>query len=125
MTTSGLGRFGLPELQTVGVPSDLARPWGEALTGLASVLVGAWSERLRDSSDETSVELPATMTVTAQHVARAYGTETDLDGATTVRLEFDPGAESGDSFLTVLPPLDHPTSDGEFLADACAALFGA
>jgi hypothetical protein len=125
MTTSGLGRFGLPELQTVDVPPNLARPWGEALTGLASMLVGAWSERLRERSDEAPVELPATLTLTARHVARAYGAETDLDGTTTVRLELEPGTKSGDSFLNVLPPLDHPTSAGEFVEGACAALFGA
>lgn len=126
VTTSGLGRVGLPELQTFNVPPQLAQPWGRAMTGLAGFLSAAWARMLQEDRDASIVELPATVPLTSRHVAIAYATETDRDGTVELRLELDPATQEGaESFLTVLPPLDHPTSSGEFVAQVCAELFGA
>ena len=45
MTTKGLGRFGLPELQARNVPPQLGQAWTRVLTGLASSLLGSWLKR--------------------------------------------------------------------------------
>ena len=34
-TTTGLGQFGLPELQTLDVPAQIGVPWARVLTGIA------------------------------------------------------------------------------------------
>ena len=42
LTTKGLGRFGLPELQVRNVPPQLGRAWTRVLNGVASRLLGTW-----------------------------------------------------------------------------------
>jgi hypothetical protein len=125
ITTKGLGRFGLPELQLHNVPPQLGRPCTMALTGLASRLLGLWWAALRGDSRPAFVELPATVEITGADVARAYHTETGGGGQATVRLAIDPALDDrSDSFLTVLPPPGYTASAGEHLSAMCEALFG-
>lgn len=125
MTTKGLGRFGLPELQVRNVPPQLGRPWTRVLTGLASRLLGAWLNALRDRAEPAFAQLPAVLEVSQADIARAYDAPVTEGATVPVRLTFDPSPQdSADSFLSVHPPDDYPASAGEFLAGACAALFG-
>jgi hypothetical protein len=133
ITTKGLGRFGLPELQLHNVPPQLGRPCTMALTGLASRLVRLWWAALRGESRPAFVELPAAVEITGADVARAYNSAPNAApnsapgsaGRATVRLAFDPAVDDrSDSFLTVLPPAGYTASAGEHLAGMCDALFG-
>ena len=126
MTTKGLGRFGLPELQVRNVPPQLGQAWTEVLTGLASSRLGAWLTALRDLGAEPAfAQLPAALEVCEADIARAYDAPGTEGPAVPVRLTFDPSPQdSADSFLSVQPPDDFPASAGEFLAGVCAALFG-
>ena len=135
MTTKGLGRFGLPELQVRNVPPQLGNPWTRVLTGLASRLLGLWLNALRDRAEPAFAQLPAALEVSQADIDRAHDAPvTDApvtEGPVTegpavaVRLAFDPSPQDhADSFLSVQPPDDYPASAGEFLAGVCAALFG-
>lgn len=128
-TTTGLRRFGLPELQTLATPPSLVESWGQAMTGVAHRLLGTWSARLADDRTVAFVQFPSTMEFGVRDVATAYGRD-DLpigasDERVTVRLELDPASDPDNhSFLTIQPPLSWSGSAGEHIAEACAALFG-
>jgi hypothetical protein len=125
MTTKGLGRFGLPELQVRNVPPQLGQAWTRVLTGLASSLLGTWLNALRDRPEPAFAQLPAVLEVGEADIARAYDAPVTEGPAVPVRLTFDPSPQdSADSFLSVQPPDDYPASAGEFLTGVCAALFG-
>lgn len=125
ITTKGLGRFGLPELQVHNVPPQLGRPCTMALAGLASRLLGLWWAALRGESRPAFVELPGTVEITGADVARAYNAAPGGGGQAAVRLAFDPATDDrSDSFLTVLPPAGYTASAGEHLSGMCGALFG-
>jgi hypothetical protein len=60
-TTTGLHRFGLPELQTPAVPPHLVDPWGRAMLGLAGRLLVAWHNALQEAElSSTPTIAPAT-----------------------------------------------------------------
>ncbi|MET7418717.1 DUF2314 domain-containing protein [Dactylosporangium sp. NPDC005555] len=123
MTTKGLGRFGLPELQVLDVPPVLATAWTRALCGLASALVRDWTLALQ--GEPSFVALPSRLMVTAGDVARAHGQDAPTGGYAEVRLRLDPPDRfDGQAFLTVLPPEAAPRVAGEFLTSVSAALFG-
>jgi hypothetical protein len=125
MTTKGLSRFGLPELQVRNVPPQLGDAWTQVLTGLASRLLGTWLNALRDRAEPAFASVPAVLEVREDDIARGYDAPGREGPAAAVRLTFDPSPQDDeDSFLTVQPPDDYPASAGEFLAGVCAALFG-
>ncbi len=128
-TTMGLGRFGLPELQVRNVPPQLGKAWARVLTGLASRVLGAWLNALRDRAEPAFAQLPAALEVGRADIARALlipGDARVAEGpAATVRLTFDPSPqESVGNFLSVHPPDDYPASAGEYLTGVCTTLFG-
>jgi hypothetical protein len=132
ITTSGLGRFGLPELQTLAVPDALAPPWCQAMTGIAARLLAVWEERLasRDDHAPAFVELPGELTVRDRDVGRAYDLEPGPGwvGRAEIRLSLDADAPAADAYLTVEAPCGRAGDVGldhrRYLADACRALCG-
>lgn len=126
MTTKGMGRFGLPELQVRNVPPQYGNPWTRLLSGSASNLLRLWMSALRDRGDSSFARIPAAFEVGESDVAEAYRAEAAGDGRVPVRLTFDPAPDDGaDSLLTIQPPDDYPGSAGEYFAYACAQVFGA
>ncbi|MGF7234339.1 MAG: hypothetical protein ACQSGP_32200 [Frankia sp.] len=133
-TTKGLGRFGLPELQTLVVPGELMFPWCRALTAIASRLLDAWHERLgtSDGAPAAFLELAAELGVNADDAAEAYGeTPSALvddggrgRGDARVRLILDPTCPGRDTFLTVTPPDGFAGTSTDHLAAVCAATGG-
>ena len=125
MTTKGLGRFGLPELQVRNVPPQLGRAWTRVLNGVASRLLGIWLRALRDQAGSAFAQLPELLEVREGDIARAYDAPRTDGPAVAVRLTFDPSPEdNADSFVSIQPPDDYPASAGEFMAGVHAALFG-
>lgn len=125
MTTKGLGRFGLPELQVHGVPPQLGGPWTYVLGGLAFRLLDLWLDALRQRDGAAFAEVPAEVEVSEADVASAYDSAARGGGHTMVRLTFDPApGDQEDSFLTVQPPDEYRGSAGEYMSDVSAALFG-
>jgi len=125
MTTKGLGRFGLPELQVRNVPPQLGRAWTRVLNGVASRLLGIWLRALRDQAGSAFAQLPELLEVRERDIARAFDAPGTGGPAVAVRLAFDPSPEdNADSFVSIQPPDDYPASAGEFMAGVHAALFG-
>ncbi|MCW6011164.1 hypothetical protein K1W54_42470 [Micromonospora sp. CPCC 205371] len=125
-TTKGLGRFGHLELQTIDVPSRLARGWGATLTGVARRLLRIWSDALDAPGEPAFLPMPSTVTVTGHDIAAAYGAppERGSDRAADLLLSLDPATNpEADSFLTVSPPLHYPGPATEYYARVCATLF--
>lgn len=107
-STSGLARFGLPELQVKEVPEALARPWCDVLHGLALVLLcGQWAA-LGERPELAFREFPGAVTVTSAAVESALGFEPSSGGGSAeLVLQYDPGPPGEDSFLTVLTEGSH------------------
>jgi hypothetical protein len=125
MTTKGLGRFGLPELQVRNVPPQLGGAWTHVLNGVASRLLGTWLHALRDQAGSAFAQLPVLLEVREGDIARAYDAPVTAGPAVALRLTFDPSPEdTADSFVSIQPPDDYPASAGEFMAGVHAALFG-
>jgi hypothetical protein len=125
MTTKGLGRFGLPELQVRNVPPQLGGAWTHVLNGVASRLLGTWLHALRDQAGSAFAQLPVLLEVREGDIARAYDAPVTAGPAVALRLTFDPSPEdNADSFVSIQPPDDYPASAGEFMAGVHAALFG-
>lgn len=127
-TTTGLRRFGLPELQAMTAPPMVVGPWGQAMTGVAQRLVTTWSEILACDRDAAFIQLPSKMEVNNDDVAAAYGHAATAESerrTASVRLCLEPGLDpEAHSFLTIYPPLSWSGSAGEHIADVCATLFG-
>lgn len=125
MTTKGLDRFGLPELQVIDVPEDLAAPWTAALNGVATALLDTWYEALEGQEEPPFVNLPAELIISSSDVAEAYGeTAPEPERTTSVRLRLDPPDDFDDqTFLSVEPTDDFDGTAAEFLALVCDDLF--
>lgn len=90
VTTKGLARFGLPELQTENVPPGLVEPWGRLLNGLAHRLLDLWLDEL--PVDALTADIPGTIPVSLQDIAAAQGTEDPSPHREVpVRLRLAPG----------------------------------
>jgi hypothetical protein len=98
-TTTGLHRFGLPELQTLAVPPHLVDPWGRAMLGLAGRLLAAWQEALH----RQAIEAP---TVASGAVAAAPPSSP----APTTRPQHEPGSRS-----VVAVPAEFELSDTDVI----------
>ncbi len=134
-TTTGLHRFGLPELQTLATPPNLVGAWSRAMIGIAGQLLGSWHDALRESPDAAFVHLRPSLVLTDGDVVEAHARTIGRFGpypsaggrtAAAVWLALDPGSDPRrhNRFLTVHPPLSWSGSAGEHLAEACRILFG-
>jgi hypothetical protein len=125
VTTKGMGRFGLPELQTFNVPPQLGGSWSTLLLGVCARLLDAWLDALRERDSAPFVAIPSVFEVDEADVAEAHGIGRQHGGRVRVRLTFDPApADATESFLTLQPPDDFGASAGEYFAWACAEVFG-
>jgi hypothetical protein len=123
MTTSGLSRFGLPELQAKRVPPDLTKGWCDVLNGLAQTLLSAHWADLDAEPGRAFREIAETVTVTSEDIEAATGRSCP-PGAAEVRLRLDPGAPGAVSFLTVMPPRVFRGPAGRWRREVVTALLG-
>jgi hypothetical protein len=131
ITTKGLGRFGLPELQVLDVPPPVGGAWTSIVTGIAATLLDDFAEAVErattDGEQPAIVEVDDRLELTTRAIAAAYGSEVDDEVARTlVQLRFDPSPDPDfDDFLTVRAPDDYGRSAGEFHLSVVHDLFGA
>lgn len=129
-TSKGMTRFGLPELQSHGIPEPLANAWGAVLTGVGQVLLRDHERALTDDPSAALREVPAQHTVSLRDIAAAYsdearfGEDADLDVGQRFRVELDPStSEASDTFLTVQAPEDFGGTTDQWAAQVVQALF--
>ncbi len=101
-TTTGLRRFGLPEMQTLATPPNLVDAWSRAMIGLAGQLLAAWRDALAGNPEAAFVQLRPSLALTdgdlieafAQTIGR-FGPYASAGGANaaSVRLALDPGSD--------------------------------
>lgn len=131
-TTKGMARFGLPELQSRGVPESVSNAWGAVLTGVAQVLTQMVGEALAEDPERAFVELPARLDVRLRDIAAGYSDRSrsaedpGLDVSAEIGLAWDPAPqEEADSFLTVQPPEGTAEPTSHWVAGVVHVLFGA
>jgi hypothetical protein len=129
-TSKGMTRFGLPELQSHGVPEPLANAWGAVLTGIAHVLLRDHELAMAEDPNTALREAPAQQSVSLRDIAAAYsdearfGDDSDLDVGEEFRIELDPStSEAADSFLTVVPPAEFDGTTKRWVAQVVKTLF--
>ena len=129
-TSKGMSRFGLPELQSHGIPEPLANAWGAVLTGIGLVLLRDHEQALAADPTTALREVPAQHSVSLRDIAAAYsdearfGADSDLDTAREFRVELDPStSEAADSFLTVQAPDHFGGTTDQWAAEVVKALF--
>jgi uncharacterized protein YegJ (DUF2314 family) len=130
MTTKGLGKFGLPELEVRDVPPDLPTMLLPLVNGVAGLLVETTLKAAAENDGPPgSIELGPEVRLDADTIARTYGGEPEgpaegVRGWTTVRLEFRRGRKGEDDFLRLVPPAHFPEGQGVWLHSALGDLFG-
>jgi hypothetical protein len=62
--TTGLRRFGLPELRTLSTPPHLVNAWGSAMIGLAGRLLASWRDALASAPEAAFVQLRPSLAFT-------------------------------------------------------------
>lgn len=72
----GMGRFGLPELQSHNVPPQYGDQWTKLITGIASRLLSVWTDALRDRRSPVA-QIPAVLEVSESDAAAAYRAEAE------------------------------------------------
>jgi hypothetical protein len=125
LTTTGLRRFGLPELKLDDVPVELHPSWTVALTGLGYRILESQRRALRRSvagggGETPFVEVPAQIEIGRADVAAAYGLRLrPRGGSTPVRLTFDPATDDAqDSYLAVGAPDGQPVAEHRLAVQA-------
>jgi uncharacterized protein YegJ (DUF2314 family) len=138
ITTKGMDRFGLPELEIRDVPPNLVNGLMPVMNGLAQRLANAAMEMVMENGDDE--EPPDYFSHRAQFwfglgdVRRAYATHSDepdgaderLDneGTSLVRLEVTRGRGSEEVFVRLVPPHGVRYDPGVWLNSLLTDLFG-
>ncbi|MDP9444487.1 MAG: hypothetical protein M3P83_09140 [Actinomycetota bacterium] len=131
-TSKGMGRFGLPEVQSRQVPERLTNAWGAVLTGMAQVLLADHARAQDEAPGRAFRELPAEHEVSLRDIATGYNDQArfadgpGLDTSVRFRVEYDPATvEGADSFFTVLPPADFAGTPAHWVEHVVRRLFAA
>ena len=127
MTSKGMGRFGLPDLEIRDVPPNLAQNLMPVLNGMAQKLMAASARHaahLAESDDFISEVIeapgfpcPSEVILSVADISRAYGDEGNTAGseaaegdekgaATRVRLAVSRQRGGDATFIRLLPPFD-------------------
>jgi len=131
ITTKGLGRFGLPELQIRNVPTNLFTPLGSVVNGMCRRLLLETARCVEGSpSPPRELVLDAEFRLTLEDVLLAYGPQGDpieappgARGWSLLGLRFERGRRGEDSFLTLLPPPGFRGTHAEWLNSLLEDLF--
>lgn len=116
MTTRGLARSGLPEIQTIDVPPQLDTTWSYVMATLAWKLVKITFLQGNFDSSSTEIEVPSRIQLTAEDLQEVYGDILDNHRPEPIEicLKMKDG-RNGDEFLTVVIPNEEKRTYGEYL----------
>jgi uncharacterized protein YegJ (DUF2314 family) len=129
MTTKGMGKFGLPELQIRDVPPNLAEALMHVVNGIAQLLlaqVGMLSEA-HDTPREMVLEPEIRFGLQEMAGEEADGpveAPEGIRGWTMIRMQYQPGRRGSSSFLTLMPPRGFRGNQGVWLNSLLTDLFG-
>lgn len=131
MTTKGMSKLGLPELEIRDAPPNLADELGYVINATAQH-VGEQLWRLHAEREEPPKELPLEpeLRISLQDVHAAYGDEPlaeppeGTQGWALVGLEWHPGRRGNDDFLRLVPPPGVREKQGVWLNGVLGDLVG-
>lgn len=123
MTTKGLKRMGLPELQALNVPPQLYERWSNVITATTYNIMARFSQVATIDKTTTEFTMPATIELSASDFAM-FMPDDKIDRA-VIHLRFDGAKGNEEQFLTMTPPPRDARSIGRYLCDIYAKLFGA
>lgn len=138
ITTKGMARFGLPDLELRNVPPNLVQSLMPVMNGMAQRLADAATRAVIEGHDReppTVLVLPSEIPFGLADIRRAYErsdgigeeeftTEGDPPGKTTFRLEVTGSEEEETCFVRLLPPRGTKTSTGVWLNSLLTDLLG-
>lgn len=110
LTTKGMSKFGLPELEIVDVPPNLPDSLVPVVNGIAYLLVNASINRFDDDPGKANtLRIGPEIRISMREIAEAYGDNPMIPaegvrGWTTIRLEYRPGRRGRESYLRLGPP---------------------
>ncbi|MBS2009746.1 MAG: DUF2314 domain-containing protein [Cyanobacteria bacterium SZAS TMP-1] len=123
LTTKGMYRVGLPELQAVDAPPQLDRALPQLITGLGWKLCQIQSEQLA-SDRKANFKIPSEIEVATADIEQAYGEPINGHGKASVHLRMEKSLTGSEDFLTIETPADSDKDNGEYLTEICIQLFG-
>jgi uncharacterized protein YegJ (DUF2314 family) len=130
MTTNGMSKFGLPDLQIKDCPPDLHERLAWVMNATARYLLAAQAEQSRGRSQPPK-ELQIGPEIRLKvHELRGLPGEDTLEfktgarGLTRIRVRYDPPKGNMDPFLTILPPRRSEGDQGIWLNRVLDELFG-
>ncbi|MBN1421092.1 MAG: DUF2314 domain-containing protein [Planctomycetes bacterium] len=127
-TTTGMPKFGLPNLQIEETPVHLARPLAAILRVVAQKLAGRVLERAgTEPAPRAGMLLDRTLTLHPADVARAAGGGASSFRSArdaTVGLAYAPARPHREPFITVLPPEGFRGGSGVWAHDLVETLTG-
>jgi uncharacterized protein YegJ (DUF2314 family) len=132
MTSKGMGKFGLPELEIRDAPPNLAAMLMPVMNGLGHHLMTA-ATKLNQEHGESQKEMALGPEIRlglqdlacGQEIEEEYEPPEGARGWTLVRLEYHPGKRGDSSFLRLVPPRTFRGEQGVWLNSLLADLMGA
>jgi uncharacterized protein YegJ (DUF2314 family) len=129
MTTKGMGKFGLPELELRDVPPSVAEMLTAVVNGMARHLIARTARLIGPDGPPRELVLEPEIRFGLVEMALdgAEGpaeTPEGVRGWTMIRLQYNPGRRGSSSFLTLLPPRGFRGNHGIWLYTLLDDLFG-
>lgn len=124
MTTRGLARIGLLEVQSIDVPPQLEDSWSYVMSGLCWKLAKLSNAELKAGKQE--VELPSIIALTDKDLGDAFASPVSLKENTSTRLflKIARGVDEAD-YITIVQPNGDKRKFGEYVVDVTRELLGA
>lgn len=110
VTTRGMGKFGLPNLDVADIPASLCDKASEVLTGVARLIILRAHEATQGAKEwPVTMAMPETLCVTALDIVRGHGKEDEMTGdlagrAASVALAWHKPRPDSETFLRIGPP---------------------
>jgi uncharacterized protein YegJ (DUF2314 family) len=129
ITTNGLGKFGLPDLQIRDIPPNLHDNLGWVMNGAARHLLVELAKQSRGRQAARVLRIGPEIRLTVQELTgegekASFHRYQGARGWTRIRLRYEPARQGETGFLTLLPPRGFRGSQGVWLNALLTDLFG-
>lgn len=125
MTSRGLARTGLPDLQAVEASPQLAEPLPYVMCGLAWKIARKFATDLSKNPRQKSFALPVEIEVSQLDIYEAGWKPFNRKRKAKIHLRLDLAKDKDkEDFLTIVPPPGDKRSTSEYLTDICNQLLG-
>lgn len=125
MTTRGLARAGLPEVQTMGVPPILDNAWTRVMSALSWKVVKLACSGMQNETTGIRSQIPSRVEITETDLAEVYGKKLEKNEPAKIELFLSIGkGKDGEEYLTVSLPKGEKRPFGEYLVSQAKQIVG-